>query len=65
MCIRDRGTAAVVMLGDSLTGDTHPLQLVVSGALFAIGIGGLVLDARLPVSTPATASADDAANDKS
>lgn len=59
------GTAAVVMLGDSLTGDTHPLQLVVSGALFAIGIGGLVLDARLPVSTPATASADNAANDKS
>ncbi|WP_439032895.1 TVP38/TMEM64 family protein [Gordonia terrae] len=44
------GTAAVVMLGDSLTGDTHPLQLVVSGALFAIGIAGLVLDSRLPVS---------------
>lgn len=44
------GTAAVVMLGDSLTGDTHPLQLAVTGGLFAIGIAGLVLDSRLPVS---------------
>ncbi|WP_055474599.1 TVP38/TMEM64 family protein [Gordonia sp. HS-NH1] len=43
------GTAAVVMLGDSLTGDTHPLQLAVTGGLFAIGIAGLVLDSRLPV----------------
>lgn len=43
------GTAAVVMLGDSLTGDTHPAQLAVTGGLFAIGIAGLVLDSRLPV----------------
>ncbi|MCR5976459.1 TVP38/TMEM64 family protein [Gordonia jinghuaiqii] len=50
------GTAAVVMLGDSLTGDTHPLQLVVSGALFAVGIAGLVLDSRLPVGRPDTSS---------
>ncbi|ATD70863.1 MULTISPECIES: TVP38/TMEM64 family protein [Gordonia] len=45
------GTAAVVMLGDSLTGDTDPLQLLVSGALFAVGIAGLILDARLPVAS--------------
>ncbi len=45
------GTAAVVMLGDSLTGDTNPAQLLISGALFAVGIAGLVLDARLPVTT--------------
>ncbi|MBM7278883.1 TVP38/TMEM64 family protein [Gordonia rubripertincta] len=43
------GTAAVVMLGDSLTGDANPAQLLVSGALFAVGIAGLILDARLPV----------------
>ncbi|GAC53179.1 TVP38/TMEM64 family protein [Gordonia amicalis] len=45
------GTAAVVMLGDSLTGETNPLQLLVSGALFAVGIAGLILDARLPVAS--------------
>lgn len=45
------GTAAVVMLGDSLTGETDPLQLLVSGALFAVGIAGLILDARLPVAS--------------
>ncbi|WP_238422375.1 TVP38/TMEM64 family protein [Gordonia sp. 'Campus'] len=54
------GTAAVVMLGDSLTGDTHPLQLVVSGALFAVGIAGLVLDSRLPVSRVGRSAADGA-----
>ena len=51
------GTAAVVMLGDSLTGDTHPLQLAVTGGLFAIGIAGLVLDSRLPVSSSNATSA--------
>ncbi|MDV6313721.1 TVP38/TMEM64 family protein [Gordonia amicalis] len=45
------GTAAVVILGDSLTGETNPLQLLVSGALFAVGIAGLILDARLPVAS--------------
>jgi uncharacterized membrane protein YdjX (TVP38/TMEM64 family) len=48
---RAPGTAAVVMLGDSLTGETDPLQLLVSGALFAVGIAGLILDARLPVAS--------------
>ncbi|MDV7100665.1 TVP38/TMEM64 family protein [Gordonia amicalis] len=48
------GTAAVVMLGDSLTGETNPLQLLVSGALFTVGIAGLILDARLPVASDAS-----------
>ncbi|GAB93514.1 TVP38/TMEM64 family protein [Gordonia rhizosphera] len=43
------GTAAVVFLGDALTGQRNPLMLALSGALFALGIIGLVLDARLPV----------------
>ncbi|MDS1113723.1 TVP38/TMEM64 family protein [Gordonia westfalica] len=51
------GTAAVVMLGDSLTGETDPRQLLISGALFAVGIIGLILDARLPVSSGSTQAA--------
>ncbi|MFI7664996.1 TVP38/TMEM64 family protein [Nocardia sp. NPDC049526] len=40
------GTIGTVILGDALTGRTHPGMLVVSGALIAIGIIGLVVDAR-------------------
>lgn len=43
------GTAAVVLLGDALTGTRNPWLLVLSGCFFAIGVIGLVLDARLPV----------------
>lgn len=43
------GTAAVVFLADALTGETHPAMVFVSGALFAVGLIGLVVDARLPV----------------
>ncbi|MGV9711247.1 TVP38/TMEM64 family protein [Gordonia sp. NPDC003424] len=47
------GTAAVVFLGDALTGERNPLLLLLSAALFAVGVIGLLLDARLPVvSTP-------------
>ncbi|MFW0785664.1 TVP38/TMEM64 family protein [Gordonia sp. CPCC 206044] len=48
-------TAAVVFLGDALTGQRDPLMLLLSASLFALGIVGLVLDARLPVrdSSPA------------
>ncbi|WP_327099805.1 TVP38/TMEM64 family protein [Nocardia vinacea] len=40
------GTIGTVILGDALTGRTHPGMLVVSGALIAIGIIGLIIDAR-------------------
>ncbi|WP_433526629.1 TVP38/TMEM64 family protein [Nocardia pseudovaccinii] len=40
------GTIGTVILGDALTGRTHPGMLVVSGALIAIGIIGLIVDAR-------------------
>lgn len=43
------GTAAVVFLGNALTGQRDPLMLLVSGGLFAVGIIGLLVDARLPV----------------
>jgi uncharacterized membrane protein YdjX (TVP38/TMEM64 family) len=48
------GTAAVVFLGDAMAGQRNPLLLVLSACLFAVGILGLVLDARMPVggSTP-------------
>ncbi|MFI6952905.1 TVP38/TMEM64 family protein [Nocardia sp. NPDC050408] len=40
------GTVGTVILGDALTGHTHPGMLVVSGVLIAIGIIGLIVDAR-------------------
>ncbi len=46
------GTAAVVFLGDALTGNRNPVLLVLTGLFFAVGIAGLVLDARLPVHDP-------------
>ncbi len=44
------GTAAVVFLGDALTGDADPRMIVASGLLFALGVLGLIVDLRLPVS---------------
>lgn len=43
------GTAAVVFLADALTGDTHPAMIFVSGGLFAVGLVGLLIDARMPI----------------
>lgn len=43
------GTAAVVFLGDALTGNRNPWLLALTAFFFALGIGGLVLDAKLPV----------------
>lgn len=43
------GTAAVVFLGDALTGQADPWMIATSGALFAVGVVGLLADARLPV----------------
>lgn len=43
------GSVAVVLLGDALTGATSPALLVVSACCAAVGVVGLVLDARTPV----------------
>lgn len=52
-------TIAIVLLGDTLTGNVNPALLLVSAILLVIGVSGLVLDAKLPVRsennlTPAT-----------
>ncbi|WP_019926644.1 TVP38/TMEM64 family protein [Nocardia sp. BMG111209] len=43
------GTIGVVVLGDALTGRTDPALLVLSGVCIAIGVIGLIVDARWPV----------------
>lgn len=43
------GTVGVVLLGDALTGQTNPALLLVTSVCVAIGVGGLLLDTRLPV----------------
>lgn len=43
------GTAAVVFLGDALAGQANPVLIGVSASLFAVGVIGLVVDARTPV----------------
>ncbi|MGW4366345.1 TVP38/TMEM64 family protein [Nocardia takedensis] len=40
------GTVATVILADALTGGTHPAMLVVSGICLAVGLLGLLVDAR-------------------
>jgi len=40
------GTVGVVVLGDALTGNTHPAMLVLSGVCITIGVIGLIVDAR-------------------
>ncbi|MBF6300151.1 TVP38/TMEM64 family protein [Nocardia amamiensis] len=40
------GTIGTVILGDALTGTTHPAMLVLSGVCLAIGLAGLLVDAR-------------------
>lgn len=47
------GTAAVVLLGDALTGEGEIWSLALSAALFSAGVIGLVLDARLGVDAAA------------
>jgi uncharacterized membrane protein YdjX (TVP38/TMEM64 family) len=42
------GTIAVVLLGDALTGESSPWLVLISGGLMAVGIAGLLLDARMP-----------------
>lgn len=47
------GTVAVVLLGDALTGQSSPWLVVISGVLMAVGIAGLLVDARMPASPEA------------
>ncbi len=56
------GTVAVVLLGDALTGTTPPALIAVSVLCAAIGVAGLLVDARtrlpaLPPSPPPSARA--------
>ena len=41
------GTAAVVILGDALTGNVSPLLFVVSLCTASIGIAGLIYEIRM------------------
>jgi uncharacterized membrane protein YdjX (TVP38/TMEM64 family) len=43
------GTIGIVLLGNALSGHTDPALLVVSGLCIALGVVGLVVDARMPV----------------
>ncbi|WP_433756815.1 TVP38/TMEM64 family protein [Nocardia sp. CA-135398] len=46
------GTIAVVALGDALTGRVSPTMLAVSALCIALGLAGVLLDARLPTEKP-------------
>nr|WP_229746020.1 TVP38/TMEM64 family protein [Rhodococcus trifolii] len=43
------GTVGIVLLGNALGGHTDPVLLAVSGSCIALGVVGLVVDARMPV----------------
>ncbi|WP_305095015.1 TVP38/TMEM64 family protein [Prescottella sp. R16] len=45
------GTVGVVLLGDALAGTANPGLLVLSGVCIAIGVVGLLFDARTPVAS--------------
>lgn len=49
------GTVGVVLLGDALTGQTNPALMVVTLICIAVGVAGLVVDTRLPVSPASSA----------
>ncbi|WP_094272894.1 TVP38/TMEM64 family protein [Rhodococcus sp. OK302] len=40
------GTVGIVVLGDALSGEADPRLLILSGICIAVGIGGLLFDAR-------------------
>lgn len=42
------GTILVAIFGDTLTGEANPLYVAVMAILALVGVGGLVLDAKLP-----------------
>ncbi|EGD56157.1 TVP38/TMEM64 family protein [Gordonia neofelifaecis] len=43
------GNAALIFLGNALTGEASPISLLLSAVLFSVGVIGLVIDTRLPV----------------
>lgn len=43
------GTVVTVLLGDTLSGQANPAVVALTVALTALGLAGLLLDARLPV----------------
>ncbi len=43
------GTVGIVLLGDALAGHGDPVLLAISGVCIAVGVVGLILDARMPV----------------
>ncbi|MDR7329358.1 TVP38/TMEM64 family protein [Corynebacterium guangdongense] len=43
------GTIAVVLFGDTLTGEADPVIIVITVALALLGVTGLILDAATPV----------------
>ncbi|MEU2034328.1 TVP38/TMEM64 family protein [Nocardia amamiensis] len=49
------GTIGTVILGDALTGTTHPAMLVLSAVCLAIGLAGLLVDARWKTAPEASA----------
>lgn len=51
------GTVGVVLLGNALAGHADPLMLAVSGVCIAVGVLGLLVDARLPVTGSSDAPA--------
>lgn len=42
------GTVLVTIFGDTLTGEANPVVIAVMAVLAIVGLGGLILDARLP-----------------
>nr|WP_153809464.1 TVP38/TMEM64 family protein [Nocardia sp. SYP-A9097] len=46
------GTIGTVLLGDALTGKTSPGQLILTAAGLAVGVLGLIIDARVAVPEP-------------
>ncbi|MGX4707236.1 TVP38/TMEM64 family protein [Rhodococcus ruber] len=50
------GTIGVVLLGDALTGRTHPVLLGISAVCIVVGASGLWLESRLPAPRPGAAT---------
>ncbi|MGN7131801.1 TVP38/TMEM64 family protein [Rhodococcoides corynebacterioides] len=58
------GTVGVVLLGNALAGHADPVLLTVSGVCIAVGVLGLLLDARLPVAGSPESSDPSASSDR-
>ncbi|WP_342801700.1 TVP38/TMEM64 family protein [Nocardia sp. No.11] len=50
------GTISTVVLAGSLAGPTDPIAVTVSAVCLSLGLLGLALDAKMPVTAPPTAS---------